>query len=285
MTRPGKVAGSHIAVLTLLAVLAMWPAGASGVIVVGSDLTPAPKVTPVGCAPAADPCTMIQQRPRSGTSLPIKSPAGGTVKTFTIKANSPDTVTFRLARQKADPFGGTGAGTGPTVTLPGPGTFSYQVNLPIKAGSYIGIDASLTSASEALPCLNFAKTFLYAPLLVNGGGFQDVAANSACELLVQAVIAPGNQISIESQVLDINTNLAKLKAKLPGPGRVAVSGQAKGSRKVKKAGATVIPVKLAGKVLGKLERAGTGTAKVRITFSPTGGEPGTDRFKLKLRAR
>jgi hypothetical protein len=57
------------------------------------------------------------------------------------------------------------------------------------------------------------------------------------------------------------------------------------ARTVQAAGTIKLPLKLAAKKLRKLKASGRAGLKLRLAFTPVGGDPGTETLKLKLEAR
>jgi hypothetical protein len=80
---------------------------------------------------------------------------------------------------------------------------------------------------------------------------------------------------------------AKLTVKVPGSGRLALSGKslAKDRATAKKAGSLKLNVKPKGKLKQKLERSGKAKVKVEVTFTRDGGKPATLTKKLKLKQK
>ena len=283
-----------VPLVVVLAGLGAWPAGAGAIIIVGSDLSDPPITINQTCAPAAAPCTFLPFAVNAGNAFPVKSPANGTVTSFTIKSGTADTVTFRLGRYGKGGTTARGDGTGPTVALPSPGTFTVPASVPIKAGDYVGIDSSLHRAYENLPCTGTGGTFIYNPILPNAGPFQVVDANAICELMVRAAIVPSNVISLNKAILKLKGSSARLPVTVPGPGKLKLKGAgvaprsagdgAVTSQKVKKAGKATLKIKPRGKTKSKLERSGRARVKVRITFSPKGGTPRTIKRTLTLKS-
>lgn len=227
---------------------------------------------------------MVLYAARAGNEFRGVSPTHGTVTSFSIRSASADTVTFRLARLIKKNSAASGAGTGPTATLPAPGIYSYPTSIPIRAGDRVGFDTSLTRAFQALPCSPGGREFTYFPVLTDGGPFVRGDANSSCELLVNATVEPSNAFKV-GKPGKVRRGKSILPIKVPGPGKLKLRGKGVKPRKakVKVAGKTKLAVRPTGGVNGNLARAGKAEAKVKITFSPTGGVPRTKKPKLKLR--
>jgi hypothetical protein len=305
VSRPSKRATSISTSLGLvLAVAALAPATSQATITVGSDLSlPTPSISN-NCILSTPPCTQVLFAVHAGNAFPRRSPTDGTIVSFGMKTGvlggANETATFRVARASGDTAKVTGAGTGPTITVHQPGTYSFPASLPIKAGDYIGIDTSSTRAFAASStCANPPNSggyFTYHPVLTNGGPFQDADANSTCELLINAVVSPSNKFSFGKAKQNVRLGIVLLTVEVPGPGKLTLFGKgvvrqasAPPSAVVSKTAKTAGPVKLKvrpkGAVKAKLNATGEATVKVRVTFAPTGGAATTAQHKVKLRKR
>jgi hypothetical protein len=282
---------------------ALAPAGAHASITVGSDFTLPADSNPGDCQLSTPPCTYLMGGAHAGNQFPAESPTKGIVTSFRIKTGAStrvgETVIFRLGQfGPFAPTSASGAGTGPTVTLLGPGVFTVPAHLVVKPGDHLGIDTSLTGAfalfPDACPTDPSAKAFTdtFHPPLIDFGPLQVEDANGRCELLVQATIQPSSVFGFNpKQVYKVSKKFKiVLPIELPGPGGIKVSGNglAKAgfvTRTVSEAGTVKLPLKLAAKKLRRLEAEGKGGLKVTVTFTPVGGAPGTQTFKLKLKVR
>jgi hypothetical protein len=256
------------------------PSVSSASITVGSDLTLAAASSPENCILSAPPCTRLAGGYHAGNLFPFQSPTKGTVTSFGIKTGMAETVTFRLGRF-SDP-NWSGSGTGPTVALPGPGTYSIPTLLPIAAGDNLGLDGSATRAVSGLPggCLNNAGYLLFNPPLTNGVA-QPADSNNACELLVNAVITPANTFKFGTFKARANGS-GVLIVVVPGPGRLSLSRGARGGLNVNRAGAAKLKVKPIGAAKARLAATGRVTIKPKVTFSPTGGTPRSLKHRIRL---
>jgi hypothetical protein len=174
------------------------------------------------------------------------------------------------------------------VTLPGPGTYTYPANLPVKFGDIVAIDSSSTRALSALSAgacstLQSGGYVLFHPPLTDGI-FQVGDSTNACELLVNAVIKPSNKFQLAN--LKIIWPLP-LTVRVPGPGELSLAGKSvKHVRKaVEAAGAAKLRVKPTGMAKADLLATGMVMLKVRVTFAPTGGSPNSERRKITVQER
>lgn len=280
----------------MLVVAALVPASSQASITVGSDLSLPTSGFTDNCILSTPPCTHLLFGVHPGNAFPVKSPTKGIVTSFRIKSggSNPDgeTVTFRLGQLSTSlPAKATGAGTGPSLTFNTAGIHTVAANLPVNVGDYVGIDTSSTSASTyPTDCAPGTGYFTLHPPLIDFGSPQLVDSNSTCELLVDAVVQPSTSVGFLKK--DGTYAVAKkgkiiLPIELPGPGGIKISGKGlarQGVRTVNEAGVVKLPIKLAARTLRRLDASGKAAVKVKITFTPVGGDPGTLERKLKLRA-
>jgi hypothetical protein len=252
------------------------PAASRAVIIVGSDLSLPAARAPENCILSTPPCTRLPFNYHQGNAFPRMSPASGQVTSFGIKSGAAETVTFRLG-QFPGSGGGVGAGTGPTVALPGAGTFSFPASLPVKAGDIVGFDGGPTRAVSGFPggCLNGAGYILFNPPLTDDMTEMGDSSN-ACEVLVNAVIVPSNKFAIGKLRLKGSAGAGTLSLKLPGPGKLTLIGKGivKAKKSVKKAGTAKLGVRPTG--------SAPGMVTLKVTFSPVGGTANTEQRAVTL---
>jgi hypothetical protein len=260
---------------------AAFPSTALASIVVGSDLSE-PAATPSQasvCAKAPAPCTSMLISVKQGNAYPAASPADGTVVAFDIKSGGPGTATFRLVRLDAAVSAkvllATGAGTGPTVNLPGPGSYEFPANLQIKAGDHVGLDSSQSTAYGS--CQMGAYSYGFEPPLADGGPLVQPQLTGSCELLVNAVVEPSAAIVFGKGTVARTSGKANLALEFPSPGRLVLRGKGikKVSRQIGRAGSLSLPLKISAKVRNKLTNGGGLKLKLSATFTPTGGSSAT----------
>ena len=279
----------------MLVLAALVPATSQAAIVIGSDTTLPATTTPVSCTFASPPCTFLTFAVHPGNEFPAKSPTKGVVTSFALKSGAQpsagEMVRFRLGRfEPGTSLAATGAGVGPTVTLSPTLINVASANLPIEVGDAVGIDVLSTTsaiAAQGTCGVGMGAFISYAPPLTDGGGFQPPIGNSTCELLVQATIQPSSVFGFNPKQVYTVKKKGKiiLPIELPGPGDIKVSGKgATGVRTVPGAGKVKLPIKLTGRTIRRLDANGKATVKVKVTFTPIGGDAGTETRKLKLKA-
>lgn len=262
-------------------VTALVPGTAAASIIVGSDLTEAASTQPSACAPYSTSCTSMLVRAKAGNLYPTASPADGTVVGFGIKSGGPETVTFRLLRLDtaiaAKVLLVGGVGTGPTVNLPGAGTFEFPASLPIKAGDALGIDSSGSTAYGA--CQNGTgggESWRFSPPIAEAN-WMPVQSSDSCELLVDAVVEPSASVGFGKGTVT-RKGRALLALRLPGPGTLTLSGGqiSTASRTIGQAGVASVPVRLKAAARHRLASSGHVRVQVSETFAPTGGIAATE---------
>jgi hypothetical protein len=223
----------------------------------------------------------------------LSSPVNGTVVRWRIRVGDSTRMTnFRIIR----PLGGgmfTGAGTSAPVTPPIQATTSYDVQLPIQIGDYIGIDCCDPGVFE--PDAEFFVTGGAAirdewqPTLADGAAGRTPVRTNAYEVAVNAEIDPTSTFSLDVAAHNKRKGTATISAHLPNPGELAGSGKgvrvanaAIVSRDVRAPGKVRLLIRAKGKKKQKLNSTGRVRVRPEITYTPTGGSPNTRSVKLKL---
>jgi hypothetical protein len=278
-----------VVLLTVAAVTALAPGPAAATITIGSDLTESAATQPSACPPYATSCTSMLVRAKQGNLYPPASPADGTVVSFGIKSGGAGTVTFRLLRLDtaiaAKVLLVGGVGTGPTVGLPGAGTFQFPTSLPIEAGDSLGIDSSGSTAYGA--CQNGpggGESWRFGSSIPEGGWLQPAQSSGGCELLVDAVVEPSASVVFGKGTVT-RKGRTLLSLRLPGPGELTLSGGEirTATRTIDRAGKSSVPVRL--KATARRRLASTGRARVEVseTFAPSGGVPASESATVNFK--
>jgi hypothetical protein len=183
-----------VSAVALLGVLA-WPAAGQAATSFGSPLTDEPNTGPGNpsgdCPQIPTPCTRVGFRFPSGNPEVATAPVAGVVTRFRIRSQSPDQVTFAIAR--LTPAGndrlGTLVGSGPTVTLKGDESIEeFGARISILAGDYVAMNSTATGALHGGS--GGTRQYQYSPPLVQGQGPRGSTDTEDEELLLQAVIEP-----------------------------------------------------------------------------------------------
>ncbi len=270
------------ALAAALAALLLLPASGQANLTIGNDLTLPAGPTASECPIVSPPCTYATTGNHTGNSFAARSPVSGVVQSFGIKTSAPEFVTFRLVHFSSRTA--TGAGTGPSVNIPHAGITSVPASLPIEAGDYLGIDTSSTTAVSS-SCTS-GGFYLYHPTLADGGSSPN-AANSTCDLLVNAVVRPENRFTLRGLRRDRHAGTAIQKLFVSNPGRISVAGHdvRHDVTSIRRAGATTLDLAATGAKERKLSKRGTIKLKPTFTFKPLGGTARQTRATVKLKRR
>ena len=189
-SKPGFHRGRLVAVVCAVVLGgAVLPTSSLASTTFGADLSSTPDQAE-GCG-AISACTIITTASPAGAGVPLTSPIAGTIIRWRIKtaAGSSGTITFRVVASASGLF--TGAGTGDTETAPTTtATTTFSTDLPIQAGEYVGVDASVGGSLSAFDTSQpGANAELFRPVLANGGAPAEGDNFSTFELLVNADVA------------------------------------------------------------------------------------------------
>jgi hypothetical protein len=168
---------------------------------------------------------------------------------------------------------------------------TFETNLPVRAGDLLGVGTPSGSAPTACSFGSAIGSFSHQGFL-NDGESSHFAAGAGLTN-VSAVVEPSHDFTIASIRRKPKKGIAKVGVTVPGPGSLALSGsgiraqQASGrlplAAKTVAAGTVELVVRAKGKKRRRLNRTGRVKVKASITYVPTGGSPGTQSTKLKLR--
>jgi hypothetical protein len=99
------------------------------------------------------------------------------------------------------------------------------------------------------------------------------------------VAPPSNDFSLGKATKNKRKGTAKLEVNIPGPGELelAKTKKVKGANeRAEAAGSVTLRVRSRGKARKRLDEKGTVRVAVELTFAPGGGDPATERARLKL---
>lgn len=171
---------------------------------------------------------------------------------------------------------------------------TFPTNIEVKAGDVLGLNSLDTGAGCVFPAPGETPYF-------SGGdqppGGQVIFVPGADQRVnVNAEIVPSSAFSFGQTTRNKKKGTATLTLELPGPGELTVAGKgvreatARGfgattARSIPAAGQVALTIKAKGKKRKKLNRNGKVTVTPQITYTPTGGSPGTQSWKVKLKKR
>jgi hypothetical protein len=269
--------------VALLAALTL-SADAEATVTIGSNLGRAPNVN-TGCDPS---CTRVEASLAPTAVAPggLASPVNGTVVTWRIRVGSTTgPATFRVVRRFPGDLA-SGAGTSATVTPPIQAITAFPTRLPIAIGEWIGVDCCVGGGVIGVSG-GSGKTDLWLPALADGAvprarfqfGPQDMF-----ETAINADIEPTATLS-SVKVKPKKRGKVKVALVAPNPGRLSATGKGlhPTTKQVSAAGPFALVVQ--PYFVAKRKLAGGKRVKVnlKLAFTPTGGSPSTQTFKVKLR--
>jgi hypothetical protein len=174
-----------LAAAAALALSALPSAASAATATFGSDLSLAPDSPALECndfLPGATTCTAVLTGVHAGNAHPAAAPMDGVIVKLRFKVGGAQSGTLRIVRTVAG--GRTGAGTGPSLSVPAAGTYEAAVQLPVKQGDFLAADAAATTGYSC----SGGSVEVYSPPLADGGPGRSASAAGPCELLLNADI-------------------------------------------------------------------------------------------------
>jgi hypothetical protein len=221
----------------------------------------------------------------------LSSPVNGTVERWRIRVGDSTRVTnLRIIR----PLGSglfTGAGTSASVTPPTHATTSYNVQLPIRIGDYLGLDCC--DPDFFAPEAEFFVTGTgvrneWQPSLADGATRAPNRTN-AYEIAVNADINPISAFSLDATTRNEEKGTATIAVSVPNPGQLIGSGRgvrvgdgSVNGKKVRAPGRVRLLIKAKGRKKRKLNTTGKVKVRPELTFTPNGGSASARSLKVKL---
>jgi hypothetical protein len=167
---------------------------------------------------------------------------------------------------------------------------TFPASIPVKPGDFLGLHTD----SAGTGCLFFASG---DRIPARQGNLADGQAEAfdlsvpSDRLNVTAVFTPTNTFSVAKTTRNRKKGTATLTLDVPNPGELIASGKGvktsvgAGAAKSVPSGTVKLVVRAKGKKRQTLNETGTVAVKSRITYTPTGGDPGSRSLKLKLRKK
>jgi hypothetical protein len=265
-------------------------ADAHGTVTIGSNLGREPLLSSI-CVPS---CTEVQDTlsPALSVAAGVTSPVNGTVVTWRVRTGTNDSSpsALRVVSVGSDQTAVASA-TSPTVTPPLEATATYAVQLPIEIGDRIGIDCCLNGIGSKIFVNEPGQATLvdYIPKLVDGAPPQSqFGAVDPHEVAINADIEPTSAFAVK-QVKSGKGGKVTVVATYPNPGSLAAGEEKQRllksvSRVVQVPNQTISillkPTKRARALLHEKRKV---KDKIKVVFTPTGGNPSTQTLKVKLK--
>lgn len=161
---------------------------------------------------------------------------------------------------------------------------TFVVNIPVRAGDVLG-SVQTTAASVACSFPAVGDSHLFSDGNLADGASEPFTPSPGSRLNMTAVIAPTNSFAVRTVKRDKKKGTATFSLVVPNPGGVAVRGKGVKPDKATAgaAGDVKVKVRAKGKKRRALNASGKATVKPDITFTPIGGDPGTQPQKVKLK--
>ncbi len=166
------------------------------------------------------------------------------------------------------------------------------VNIPVEAGDVLGLNGT-DSANVACGFDAPGDSYLFrVGNLADGDAeaFTPVAAGR--RLNISAVFSPSNSFTFGKIRRNQRKGTATIAVDVPNPGELTGSGKgvkvasaAVISRRVTAPGKVKLRIRARGSKKRRLERTGRVSVRLKVTYTPTGGDHRTRSKKLRLKKR
>ena len=230
----------------------------------------------------------------------VSSPVNGTITSWAFRAGAGGSATLRVLRFVGNNSYLFVASSTPASNTGGP--HSYPTSIPIAAGDRIGLTLN---GGEVAMLSDPAAVFDFWPgeppaLTPDGATVAPDSTSSGFIFLFNATIEPAsepgnapvlaNGVTVRSVARNRRRGTAVLTLGIPSAGQLTVGGggaQVAGSlsRSIAGPGDTQVTVRASGKKRRKLNATGKVRVNLTVSFTPTGGSPGTASIPVKLRKR
>jgi hypothetical protein len=250
----------------------------------------APGAAAAGCNQEND---WVQPTVTSGNSYVV--PGAGTITSWSTNAaaGAGRMLAMKIFRKTGDPNVYAVVGHGGPYPLAGGLVNTFPASIPVKAGDLLGVNA--TNAGTINTACFFSvpgEPTLYFFGNLNDGQSAAFVNDPGTRPNVTAVFAPSNTVTVGNTTRNKKKGTATLNLTLPNPGELTASGNGVKassagavSSKAVPAGAAQLLIKAKGKKKRKLNEKGKVKVSLAVTYTPTGGDPGTQSVKVKLKKR
>jgi hypothetical protein len=248
--------------------------------------------TPPSMTTCGNNLDFVQASITSGNSYTV--PGNGTITSWTTLGGlSSPQRTLKVFRKVGDParFQAVGHDGPRTLTDAGPAENTFPASIQVQAGDLLGFRM-----------VNAGSCFFDAggqPFLttvdVQDGQAEDFGPVTDRRLELEAVFVPDSSFTLARTQRNKKKGTATLSFSLPNPG--VLTGTGKGAKvsiaRSGPVGGVAAPnttpsqllVKAKGKNRKALEANGKVTLKVKVTYTPTGGDANTMPLKVKLKKK
>jgi hypothetical protein len=264
------------------------PATAGANVTIGNPLT-APTDGGVGAGGA--PAKVFVTTSFGDLDARMSSPVNGTVVSWNLRGSvgvgGPHVFTLRVLRPGGSDFIGAGSSTPQTIpTVMGDVVRSFGTSIPIRIGDQIGIGAA---PSSVVPCGGpGTPTFRTYNTFADGSpSGSSIGGGGGLIPQFNAVVAPTNTVALSAVTRHKKKGTASLTVTLPNAGTLGVQGKSVKSQALdaSAAGDVALTLRPSRKAKKKLKRRGKASGKVAFTFTPSFGDPATQKAPVKLLKR
>jgi len=276
--------GKRCGALTIGLALLAAPSSAGAATQIGQTFIP----NPVGPSCSAG-FTRVQGTSPGGQ---YASPANGVITAWSFDAGpGPPRLRFKVAHPEGgNSFTIVGESDLKTPTPNQLNTYT-DVRVPVRTGDVIGF-----YLADSAPCnraaSGYQENIRFGDVLPGAQASFDADLPNDNQLDVSAVLVPTNTLTLGKTARNKKKGTATLNLTLPNPGELTASGNgvkassagATTSKSVG-AGAAKLLITAKGKKKKTLDETGKVKVTVAITYTPTGGDPGTQSVKVKLKKR
>jgi hypothetical protein len=238
----------------------------------------------------------IQTGVASGTGYTV--PGGGTIVSWSTNAgpNTGQEMTMKLYRKVAEPNTYAVVGHDGPEPIAQSTLNSFATSIPVKAGDILGMhtlapggNPTATNCDSLTP--GSTEIFQASDLTDGASGPFTNTTTSDEQLNISAVLVPSNRFTFGALVRNKRRGNATLTVSVPGPGELTGSGHgarvatATQSKAVATAGDVTLLVSATGKKKRKLKRTGKAKLAITLTYTPSGGDPGSQSTTVKLKKK
>jgi hypothetical protein len=243
----------------------------------------APGTPSADCSSTAD----YLQPSITGGNLYIARQAG-TITSWSTRSSGPGaTYVFKVFRRTSDPDVFQVIAHAPQRVLTS-GTNTVPVNIAVRAGDMIGLNENGTLVPNACTFAQPGDGVLSRAGSLSDGATGTFSPVNDVRLNLSAVLVPSNDLSIAAITRDRKQGTAIVIVNVSNPGVITLTGtglKKRPSRNVAVAGTIQFKLASVGAKKRKLEKRGKVTLSPSMTFSPSGGDPATLPFTVKLLLR
>jgi hypothetical protein len=231
---------------------------------------------------------LLQPSVTAGGNL-YSARAAGTITSWSTRSGGSGSFTLKVFRRTTDPdvFRVIGH-SGPQALSAG--LNSFPANLTVSSGDLVGLNAMGAGNTCAFGSPGDFVLTSGGNLPDGGSGnFPPGGAMGNVRLNLSATLVPTNAFSVRRITRDRRKGTATLEILVSNPGSVTLVGNGLKAKRATKTvavpGVVRFGIAVTGKRKKKLERKGRVSVQLNATFTPTGGDPAVQTFRIGLKKR